>query len=172
MAFGMSAASAALVGTLSAPLIGGLLGSGGNQTSGTTQNKIDPRLDSAIYGENGAIPAAQDWYAKNKSGMNNAMLTGMNNQMAQLEASRQGYNQMQNLGMGMMGAVVAGNPFAAGYQGGTNLTGSAGGNGGSVAPSHAVYAPAAAIAPAGNAFGTPAQLLAMSNAGGGWGGGR
>jgi hypothetical protein len=172
MAFGMSAASAALVGSIGAPLIGGLLGSGGNETQQQTQARIDPRLDDAIYGEGGAVPSAQDWYAKNKSGLNNAMLTGMNNQMAQLGASTQGYNQMQNLGMGMMGAGVSGNPFSSGYTGGTNFAGSTGGNGGSIAPSQQSYAPAAFSAPSGNAFGTPEQMLAMSNAGGGWGGGR
>ena len=159
-------------GMIASTLLGGLLGSGGNQTSGSTQNKIDPRLDEAIYGAGGVIPGAQDWYAQNKSGMNSAMLNGLNNQQAQLAASRQGYNQMQNLGMGLMGAGVSGNPFSSGYTGGTNFAGSTGGNGGSIAPSQQSYTPAAVSAPSGNAFGTPEQMLAMSNAGGGWGGGR
>jgi hypothetical protein len=157
-------------GMIAATVLGGLLGGGGNETSGTTQARIDPRLDDAIYGAGGSIPAAQDWYTQNKSGMNGAMLTGLNNQYAQLNASPQGYNQMQNLGMGMMGAGVSGNPFANGYTGGTNFSGSTGGNGGSVSPSRQQYAPAAFSAPAGSAFGGPEELLKMSNGGGGWGG--
>ena len=146
MAFGMSAASAALVGTVAAPVIGGLLGSKGNSSgatqSGTNTNSIDPRLVDSIYGKNGVVPSAQDWYAKNQTGLNPMMLQGMDNQWNQQGAAHQGYNQMQNLGMGLMGAGVAGNPFAGGYKGGTDFSGGLNGNGGSIAPQAMSYTPA------------------------------
>ena len=85
-------------------------------TSGgsSSTNYLDPRMEALIYGQGGIIPNASDWYKKNSSGMNEKMLTGMNNQWNQLGASKQGFDQMQNLGMGMMGGGVAGNPFTGG----------------------------------------------------------
>ena len=132
----------AIIGAVAAPLIGGLLGSKGNSSSTggavTQTNSIDPRLVDSIYGKNGVVPSAQDWYAKNKTGMNPMMLQGMDNQWNQANASHQGFNQMQNLGMGLMGAGVAGNPFFGGYRGGTNWRG--GSNG--IAPQAMSFNPA------------------------------
>lgn len=99
---------------LAGPIIGGLLGNNGNSQSQTTQNTVDPRFAEYMYGGNGVLPAAKDWYAKNKTGMNEQMATGMNNQWNQLGGASQGFNQMQNLGMGLMGGGVAGNPFHGG----------------------------------------------------------
>ena len=107
-------------------IVGGLLGDdkpsgGGNQqlptatstTSGgsSSQSYIDPRMENILYGTGGVIPQATDWYNNNSSGLNDQMVTGMNNSWNQLGASAQGYNQMQNLGMQLMGGGVAGNPF-------------------------------------------------------------
>lgn len=102
---------------LAGPIIGGLLGSNGNSQAQTTQNTVDPRFAEYMYGGNGVLPAAKDWYSKNKTGMNEQMATGMNNQWNQLGGSAQGFNQMQNLGMGLMGGGVAGNPFNGGSAG-------------------------------------------------------
>ena len=101
----------ALLASIAGPVIGGLLGNEGQQQTQTQQNKIDPRMDPYVYGANGVLPAAASWYGQHQGGMNNQMLTGMNNQWSQLGASGQGYNQMQNLGLSMMGGGVAGNPF-------------------------------------------------------------
>ena len=139
MAFALTFAQGAAI---AAPLIGGLLGSGGNQSSGTVSKTTDPRIDPYIYGPDGILPAAADWYSKNKTGLNAQMLQGMDNQWNQANASRQGFNQMQNLGMGLMGAGVAGNPFSGGYQGGTNFSGGLNGKGGSIAPQSMSYRPA------------------------------
>lgn len=113
-------------------LIGGLLGSeektvgkteptsrttvsnGSSSHGSSTQNKIDPRMEQAIYGAGGIMPNAAAWYAQNQSGLNDKMITGMNNQWNQLGASKQGFDQMQNLGMGLMGGGTAGNPFTGG----------------------------------------------------------
>lgn len=136
----------AIIGAVAAPLVGGLLGSKGNSSSSggavTQTNSIDPRLVDSIYGKNGVVPSAQDWYAKNKTGMNPMMLQGMDNQWNQANASHQGFNQMQNLGMGLMGAGMAGNPFSGGYTGGTNFSGGLNGNGGSIAARPMSFAPA------------------------------
>lgn len=109
-------------------LLGGLFGSEEkttgkvNPTSQTTnssggshtQQMLDPRMEQAIYGAGGIMPNAAAWYAKNQSGLNDQMVTGMNNQWNQLGASAQGFNQMQNLGMGLIGGGAAGNPFTGG----------------------------------------------------------
>ena len=112
---------ASLLTSLAGPVIGGLLGGSGSKSSQTTSNTIDPRLADAIYGSNGSVPAAQDWFSKNKSGMNSQMQQGLNNQASQYAASKPGFDQMQNLGLGLMGGGVAGNPFSQGYSGGTNF---------------------------------------------------
>jgi hypothetical protein len=93
----------------------------------STQNKIDPRMEQAIYGAGGIMPNASAWYAQNQSGLNDKMITGMNNQWNQLGASKQGFDQMQNLGMGLMGGGSAGNPFT---------------GGGGIAPQQLSYKPA------------------------------
>jgi hypothetical protein len=112
---------ASLLTSLAGPVIGGLLGGSGSKSSQTQTNTIDPRLAEAIYGSNGSVPAAQDWFSKNKSGMNSQMQQGLNNQASQYAASKPGFDQMQNLGLGLMGGGVAGNPFSQGYSGGTNF---------------------------------------------------
>lgn len=127
---------------IASSLLGGLLGSKGSSTSNSSQQTLDPRMADAVYGVNGVIPSAQDWYSKNKTGLNAMMLEGMDNTYNQLGASRQGYNQMQNLGMGLLGGGAAGNPFAGGYNGGTDFSMGMNGNGGSIAPKAMSYVPA------------------------------
>ena len=113
---------ASLLTSLAGPVIGGLLGGSGSKSQETTKvNQIDPRLEPYIYGANGSLPAAQDWFSKNKSGMNSQMQQGLTNQASQYAASKPGFDQMQNLGLGLMGGGVAGNPFSQGYSGGTNF---------------------------------------------------
>ena len=117
-------AAAAAYGALSkddAPSGGGGGGGANNEvrksvTSGgsTSKSYLDPRMENLIYGAGGVIPNAVDWYGKNSSGLNDKMITGMNNQWNQLGASKQGFDQMQNLGMGLMGGGVASNPFTGG----------------------------------------------------------
>ncbi len=113
---------ASLLTSLAGPVIGGLLGGSGSKSQETTKvNQIDPRLEPYIYGANGSLPAAQQWFSQNKSGMNSQMQQGLTNQASQYAASKPGFDQMQNLGLGLMGGGVAGNPFSQGYSGGTNF---------------------------------------------------
>ena len=129
----------------------------------STQNRIDPRMEQAIYGAGGIMPNASAWYAQNQSGLNDKMVTGMNNQWNQLGASTQGFNQMQNLGMGLMGGGSAGNPFT---------------GGGGIAPQQLSYKPADFSGGGGaSTFATPtaqapaAAMLPSYGGGGGGGGG-
>ena len=144
-------------------------GGGGSQqqtatstTSGgsSSQSYIDPRMENILFGTGGIIPSATDWWNQNSSGTNEQMITGMNNQWNQLGASRQGFNQMQNLGMGLMGGGVAGNPFT---------------GGGGVTPQQVQYAPATYNAGTENPFTQreqkPMSVLPTASSGGGGGGG-
>lgn len=151
-------------------LLGGLMGSEEktvgktNPTSSTTnsshssatQNKIDPRMEQAIYGAGGIMPNAAAWYAKNSSGLNDQMVQGMNNQWNQLGASAQGFNQMQNLGMGLMGGGTAGNPFT---------------GGGGIAPQQLSYTPAQMVNSGNSPFAMPTPTVAPAMGGGSGGGG-
>lgn len=117
--------------SLIGPIVGGLLGSQGNETKRTQQYTGDPRFDEYMYGAGGVLPAAARWYGQNQTGLNDQMLTGMNNQWAQLGASKPGFDQMQQTGMGLLGGPVAGNPFTQGYGG---PTGGGSGGGGTTPP--------------------------------------
>ena len=101
-----------LLGSIAAPVIGGLLGSGGTKQSQSVTNSIDPRYGEYLYGAGGLLPSAANWYAQNKSGMNDQMAQGLNSQWNTLQQSQPGYMQMQNLGLGLMGGGVSGNPFS------------------------------------------------------------
>lgn len=113
--FGVSASTvfSAVAPTVIGGLLGGSKGSGGS--SQQTQNKtIDPRMDPYVYGGNGVLANAQDWFNKNKSGLNDQMLQGLNSQWNQYNSTKPAFDQMQNIGMGLLGAGVAGNPFTSG----------------------------------------------------------
>jgi hypothetical protein len=104
--------------SLIGPVVGGLLGGQGSKESSTSQNSIDPRMAEYIYGGSGVLPMASEWYKKNSTGLNPQMVSGMNNQWDQLNKAAPGYSQMQNLGLSLMGAPIAGNPFtSSGAQG-------------------------------------------------------
>ena len=132
-----------------------------SETSGSShsQSYIDPRMENILYGTGGIIPQATDWWNNNSSGTNEQMITGMNNTWNQLGASGQGYNQMQNLGMQLMGGGAAGNPFT--------------GTGG-VAAQQVQYTPATFSAGTENPFvqkeQKPLSVLPQASSGGGGGG--
>lgn len=68
MAFGLSAGAVSLIGSVAAPVIGGLLGGsgGGGQQTQTTQNQLDPRIAAMLFGSGektlkpGAKPTGTD----------------------------------------------------------------------------------------------------------------
>ena len=72
------------------------------------------------YGDtNSMLGAAQDWFKNNRTGMNADMRTGLD-QLRSLYTSpgySQGYTQMRDVGSGLLGRQVAGNPFTQGLLG-------------------------------------------------------
>jgi hypothetical protein len=112
-----------------ASIVGGIAGAaeGGKPTTATTQNQIDPRMAQYLYGtgygdKNSFLGAAQDWWKNNQSGMNANMQQGLDT-LRNLYTSpqyTQGYSQMRDVGQGLLGRPIAGNPFT---QGGGGLLG-------------------------------------------------
>ena len=165
----LGAATIGAVGAYASKRSGGSSGGGGGSqdqiatstTSGSShsQSYIDPRMENILYGTGGIIPQATDWWNNNSSGTNEQMITGMNNTWNQLGASGQGYNQMQNLGMQLMGGGAAGNPFT--------------GTGG-IAAQQVQYTPATFSAGTENPFvqkeQKPLSVLPQASSGGGVGG--
>lgn len=104
--------------TAASSVAGGLLGSEG---SSSQSNQIDPRLAKYVYGENGkggllgdVMSQYQQQYAQ--GGLNDLQRAGLESQR-QVYASpqyTQGYDAMRSMGMGLMGAGVAQNPFSSG----------------------------------------------------------
>lgn len=101
---------------LALPIAGAVLGSKPTTTTSTNQSRLDPRMDPYIYGPDGVLPAAQEWYKANKTGLNDQMRQGLATQTAVLNdpATMAGFKQMQGLGSGLLSAPIAGNPFSDG----------------------------------------------------------
>ncbi|MEN9885696.1 MAG: hypothetical protein RL758_274 [Pseudomonadota bacterium] len=109
--------SAAIIATVGAAAIGAMNAPDG--PSQTSTNQADPRFNKLLYGsdnQSGLMGAAADWYKRNKSGMNPQMLQALNDQFSTLSdpGLKAGYQQIQNLGLGLMGSPVASNPFTGG----------------------------------------------------------
>jgi hypothetical protein len=104
-------------------IVGGIAGAaeGGKPTTATTQQQIDPRMAQYLYGtgygdKNSFLGAAQDWWKNNQSGMNANMQQGLDT-LRNLYTSpsySQGYTQMRDVGQGLLGRPIAGNPFTQG----------------------------------------------------------
>lgn len=94
-------------------LAGAVAGSKPTTTSNTTRSKTDPRLDPYIYGDQGILAQAQQWQQANKTGLNPQMTRGLNTltDVYTNPANKQGYQSMQNLGLGLMSSPIAGNPY-------------------------------------------------------------
>jgi hypothetical protein len=106
-----------------ASIVGGIAGAAeaGKPTTATTQQQIDPRMAQYLYGtgygdKNSFLGAAQDWWKNNQSGMNANMQQGLDT-LRNLYTSpsySQGYTQMRDVGQGLLGRPIAGNPFTQG----------------------------------------------------------
>ncbi len=107
--------------SLGVTVLGGLLGGSGNQASTTQSNKMDPRLDRYVYGpdsESGLLGSAFQLMQQQmgQGGLNDLQRQGLEMQRQYLMSPQYsaGMNRLQNLGMGLLGAGVAGNPFTGG----------------------------------------------------------
>lgn len=106
-----------------AGIVGGIAGAtqGGKDQTATTTQQIDPRMAQYLYGtgygdKNSLLGAAQDWWKNNQSGMNANMQQGLDT-LKSLYTSpsySQGYSQMRDVGQGLLGRPIAGNPFTQG----------------------------------------------------------
>jgi hypothetical protein len=118
-----SAAGAGAAGGLlkaALPIAGAVLGgtSGGKDTTATTTKDMDPRLANYVYGADGtggllgsATKLFNDQMAT--GGLNELQRQGLDMQKSYLTnpAYAQGYTNMMNVGQGLLGGGVAGNPF-------------------------------------------------------------
>jgi len=118
-----SAAGAGAAGGLlksALPIAGAVLGatSGGKDTTATTTKDIDPRLANYVYGPDGTgglLGSATKLFNDQMStgGLNDLQRQGIDMQKNYLlnPAYAQGYTNMMNVGQGLLGGGVAGNPF-------------------------------------------------------------
>lgn len=104
--------------TAGASILGGLLGrkKGATNQVQSNQKSMDPRVDAMYFGQGGLLSDLNDWYAKNKTGLNPDMQAGLDHMRSvyQSPLATQGYERMGNVGYGLMGRGVAGNPFVTG----------------------------------------------------------
>ena len=88
-----SGASGLLQGA--AGLVGALAGSKGVQKNVTDTKKMDPRLDGAVYGDQGLVPRSQALLAQQMSPQGQA-----------------GWQNMKQMGQGLLSNPIAGNGYA------------------------------------------------------------
>ena len=74
---------------------GALLGSKGSQNTITQEHKMDPRLDGPVFGAGGIVPQAQGLLSQQMS-----------------PQSQQAWQQMQDVGRGLLSNPIAGNGFS------------------------------------------------------------
>jgi hypothetical protein len=118
-----SAAGAGAAGGLlkyGLPIAGAVLGgtSGGKDTTATTTKDMDPRLANYVYGPDGTgglLGSATKLFSDQMAtgGLNDLQRQGIDMQKNYLTnpAYAQGYTNMMNVGQGLLGGGVAGNPF-------------------------------------------------------------
>jgi len=100
-------------------VVGGAM-NGSNSSSQTTQQTIDPRIANLLYGSGsgGLLGGVNNLYQQQASqgGLNPLQISGLEMQRQALMDPRytQGFDQMRNLGSGLLGQGVAGNPFTGG----------------------------------------------------------
>lgn len=118
-----SAAGAGAAGGLlkaALPIAGAVLGgtSGGKTATSTTTKDMDPRLANYVYGADGTgglLGSASKLFNDQMAtgGLNELQRQGIDLQKSWLmnPAYAQGYTNMMNVGQGLLGGGVAGNPF-------------------------------------------------------------
>lgn len=119
-----------LLGSIAAPVIGGLLGGASRGGSTSSQMQIDPEVKKNMYSLLGDVQNTYKSQLAQPNAMNPLMNTGIAQQQAVYTdpAYTQGYGQMRNLGLSLMGGGVAGNPFTQGGMAGGSQSGASGGN--------------------------------------------
>lgn len=97
-------------GTIAAGALAGSQPGGGG--TATTQSRTDPRIDPYIYGDDGLLAQAKQWYQAN-NGPNANQQAGWNAQLGLLNdpAAITRRQQMSQSSMGLLSTPVAGNGF-------------------------------------------------------------
>ena len=116
-------------GMLAATVVGGLLGGNKNLSGGsnsqTQTNQMDPKVAEYVYG---LLGNANDLYKKQAAngGLNDLQRAGLQQQVNVLSDPNytSGYNAMKQMGLGLMGGGMAGNPWT--KQGGQSPVSQAG----------------------------------------------
>lgn len=105
-----------MFGEIIGGLVGGLLG--GEEQTTTQQQRMDPRMDKYVYGDESkrglldmAYNVMQDQYKT--GGLNPTQQAGleMQRQFLMSPQYQQGFSNMLGMGQSLMGGGVAGNPF-------------------------------------------------------------
>lgn len=100
------------------PIAGAYLGS--RASSSGQKQEMDPRLAGYVYG--GLLPQASNLFNRQMAagGLNDLQRQGLEMQRSYLlnPSYAQGYSNLLNLGQGLLGGGVAGNPFSAGSSAG------------------------------------------------------
>lgn len=109
-----------LLPSLIGPVVGGLLGGseGAKGQTTTQQQTLDPRIAKYLYGANGEgglMGNTSDLYQKQlaQGGLNPMQNAGLEMQRQAYTDPRYGqsFSSMRDVGMGLMGGGMAGNPF-------------------------------------------------------------
>ncbi|MEN9384618.1 MAG: hypothetical protein RL323_1761 [Pseudomonadota bacterium] len=107
-----------------ASLLGGLLGSGSNDNTQAATKSMDPRMDRYVYGpdsQSGLLGGAWNLMQQQagQGGLNDLQRQGLEMQRQYLMSPQysQDYETMRNMGAGLMGGGMAGNPFTNGSMG-------------------------------------------------------
>ena len=112
-------------------LAGAAMGSKGSTTGSSSSFQLDPRIQAMLYGSgsggNGLLADMTQNYQTqhDQGGLNSTQRAGMEMQRQTLmdPGYTAGYNQMRNVGMGLLGAPIAGNPFTTGAKNGSPFQG-------------------------------------------------
>lgn len=106
-------------GLLAATVLGGVMGGNkgltGGSNSQTQTNQMDPKVAEYVYG---LLGNANDLYKKQSAngGLNDLQRAGLQQQVNVLSDPNytSGFNAMKQMGLGLMGGGIAGNPWTGG----------------------------------------------------------
>lgn len=114
------------IGVAAVGVVGGAMGSKGSTSETSNKQELDPRMQKLLYegsGSGGGLvgDAMQNYQTQRaQGGLNPMQRSGMEMQRQTLmdPGYAKGYDQMRNVGMGLLGSPVAGNPFTTGAKNG------------------------------------------------------
>jgi hypothetical protein len=110
-------------GMLASSVVGGLLGGSDSGSSSSQTKELDPRIAKYVFGADGTsglLGDASGLYGQQMAtgGLNDLQRQGLGMQTQYLTSPQyqQGYQQMYDTGISLMGGGVAGNPYTSGQR--------------------------------------------------------